>query len=87
MMEQRQFIKGLFAKKSKNEKFIDIGLKKKEFLQYIESLKEDEKGFIQLSMAEQKADASKYSVWVNDWKPSKTTKKTIEDGDDGDLPF
>ena len=85
-MTQREFIKGLFAKKS-NDTFINIGVKKQEFLDHIETLKTDEKGFINLTMAAQKNDPSKYSVWVNDWKPGKKATPKQEVDNENDLPF
>lgn len=88
-MKQKEFINGLFVKKGKTEPFIEIGIKKQEFLKHIESLQADEKGFFNLTMAPQKNDPNKYSVWVNDWKPNKNegSKKSAVSQDDGDLPF
>ena len=86
-MNQREFIKGLFVKKSNNDTFINIGVKKQEFLDHIETLKTDEKGFINLTMASQKNDPSKYSVWVNDWKPTKRQEPKHETVNENDLPF
>jgi len=84
-MTQKEFIKGLFVKKS-NDTFINIGVKKQEFLNHIETLKTDEKGFINLTMATQKNDPSKYSVWVNDWKPGKK-EAPKQEVNENDLPF
>lgn len=88
-MKQKEFINGLFVKKGKTEPFIEIGVKKQEFLKHIESLEADEKGFFNLTMAPQKNDPSKFSVWLNDWKPnpkSAGAKKSAQE-DDVDLPF
>lgn len=89
MTQQKEFVKGLFASKSKNEKFIDLSIKKSDFLKSIESFEEDEKGYVRFSMAEQKADPNKYSVWLNNWKPSKEKKveTASNEGYDNDLPF
>lgn len=88
MTNKREFIKGLFAKKS-TEPFTNLSIKKSEFLAQIESLKEDEKGFINLTMAPQKNDPAKFSVWVNDWKPTgkKTATAKQESYEENDLPF
>lgn len=91
-MKNKQYIQGAFIKQSKNESFIDVGIKKKEFLEAIESLQADEKGFINLTMAKQRTDPNKYSIWLNEWKPTggnkKTTKASVsDDGSDNDLPF
>lgn len=88
MTNQREFIKGLFAKKGA-EPFTNLSIKKADFLAQIESLKEDEKGFINLTMAPQKNDPAKYSVWVNDWKPTgkKPQAAKQESYNENDLPF
>lgn len=91
-MKKTQYIQGAFIKQAKNESFIDFGIKKKEFLESIEGLVADEKGFINLTIGKQKADPNKYSLWLNDWKPntSKKSSKQVESDDSGnenDLPF
>lgn len=88
MTQKREFIKGLFAKKGA-EPFTNLSIKKADFLAQIESLKEDEKGFINLTMAPQKNDPAKYSVWVNDWKPTgkKPQSTKQESYNENDLPF
>lgn len=86
MTQKREFIKGLFAKKGA-EPFTNLSIKKSEFLAQIESLKEDEKGFINLTMAPQKNDPSKYSVWVNDWKPAKKKETVQQEEYENELPF
>lgn len=88
-MKQKEFINGLFVKKGKTEPFIEIGVKKQDFLKHIESLQADEKGFFNLTMAPQKNDPNKYSVWLNDWKPDAkgANKSASTQSDDGDLPF
>jgi hypothetical protein len=92
-MKKTNYIQGAFIKQSKNESFIDFGIKKKEFLESIEGLVADEKGFINLTIGKQKADPSKYSLWLNEWKPdsskksSKPTYKNDSAGEDNDLPF
>jgi hypothetical protein len=88
-MKQKEFINGLFVKKGKTEPFIEVGVKKQDFIKHIESIQADEKGFFNLTMAPQKNDPNKYSVWVNDWKPSKNevSKKPTSESYDGDLPF
>lgn len=92
-MKKMQYIQGAFIKQSKNESFIDFGIKKKEFLESIEGLVADERGFINLTIAKQKADPTKYSIWLNDWKPTgkKQSSKTADVSNDGDysndLPF
>lgn len=63
------YINGIFVKRSpKKPEYINIGLKKAEFLKAVQELKEDEKGFINLTMAENRAKDGKYSVWENTWK-------------------
>lgn len=88
-MKQKEFINGLFVKKGKTEPFIEIGVKKEDFLKHIQKLEADEKGFFNLTMAPQKNDPAKFSVWLNDWKPTKQegSKKTNAQQDDNDLPF
>lgn len=87
MTQKREFIKGLFAKKGA-EPFTNLSIKKSEFLAQIESLKEDEKGFVNLTMAPQKNDPAKYSVWVNDWKPTTKKAATVQQEEYGnELPF
>lgn len=86
MTNKREFIKGLFAKKGA-EPFTNLSIKKADFLSQIESLKEDEKGFINLTMAPQKNDPSKYSVWVNDWKPGNKKETVQKEENENDLPF
>lgn len=91
-MTQKEYAKGLFASKNKKiEGFIDISIKKDEFLQFVSDLKANEKGYVNFNMATQKNDPSKYSVWVNDWSPSKTPAKKAQvassESYDNDLPF
>lgn len=86
MTNKREFIKGLFAKKVAGP-FTNLSIKKADFLSQIESLKEDEKGFINLTMAPQKNDPSKYSVWVNDWKPGNKKETVQKEENENDLPF
>jgi hypothetical protein len=87
MNQKKEFINGLFVKRG-TEPFIKIGVLKKEFIKQIEAMETDEKGFFNLTMAPQKNDPSKYSVWVDNWKPTKGAgKKAVETTDDHELPF
>lgn len=92
-MKQREFVKGIFVSKNpKIESFIDISVKKDEFIAFLDGLEVSEKGYVKFNMAEQKNDTSKYSVWVNDWKPDATKSKpkaqpATSEAYDNDLPF
>lgn len=91
-MTQKEYAKGLFASKNKKiEDFIDISMKKDEFINFISELKTNEKGYVNFTMAAQKADPSKYSVWVNNWTPNKQTaakpQVATSEAYDNDLPF
>lgn len=90
MTQKKEFINGLFVKKA-TDPFIKIGVRKDEFIKQIQALETDEKGFFNLTMAPQKNDPSKFSVWVDNWKPTKgagaSTSKSTSNVDDNDLPF
>lgn len=97
--KDRKFVNGLFVKRvwvdpndSSNELF-GLGVKKKDFLQNIQSIQEDENGFINLSMGSQKEDRDKFSVWQKEPKESKPTTKASTPApvpaasNEDDLPF
>lgn len=105
-MEQkkdRKFVNGVFVKRvwvdskdSRNELF-GFGIKKRDFIQNIERIQEDEKGFINLTLGSQKEDHDKLSLWEKDEQAntSRTTSTSqtttsasaTPPADDDDLPF
>ena len=91
-MAENKFIPGVFAKAGKNPAYINIGIRLEEFKKYINELTPDAKGFVNFSMGKQKVDPSKYSMWLDTWKPdanrngSNGTKPADADDDSG-LPF
>lgn len=90
--QQKEFAKGLFVNKNpKIEGFIDISIKKDDFVNFISNLEANEKGYVKFNMATQKNDPSKYSVWVNNWKPEGQAKPKAQpatsEAYDNDLPF
>lgn len=88
MNQKKEFVNGLFVKRG-TDPFIKIGVLKKEFIKQIEAIEPDEKGFFNLTMAPQKNDPSKFSVWVDTWKPTKGAGKSnaTVSSDDNELPF
>lgn len=87
-MENNKFAQGVFIKKGKNPKFTDVGIKIEDFIKYLKTLKPDARGFVNFSVGTQKADPSKFSMWVNTWTPDKSKSKPAPDNDDSNqLPF
>jgi hypothetical protein len=92
-MAENKFVPGVFAKTGKNPAFINIGIKLDDFKKYINKLKPDDRGFVNFSMGKQKSDPSKYSMWLDTWKPDATKgkgsngAKPADDDDDQGLPF
>ena len=85
---ENKFVPGVFAKQSKNPKFISVGVKLEVFKEYLDNLTPDDRGFVNFSMAKQLKDESKYSMWLDTWKPSKGKSQENNSDDDGTgLPF
>lgn len=72
MGQPKNYLNGIFVKKKTGQygEFFSIGIKKKEFIEQLQRLQEDGKGFVNLTMTPQRDDASKYSVYEDNWKPT-----------------
>jgi len=72
MGQPKNYLNGIFAKKKTGQygEFFSVGLKKKEFIEQLNRIQEDERGFVNLVMTPQQADPSKYSVYEDNWKPN-----------------
>ena len=91
--QSKEYINGIFVTKREGQygEFFSLGIKKDELIKTLQGMEADDKGFVNLTMTPQKSNASKYSVYVNNWKPEGGStgeggKKVIED-DDNSLPF
>lgn len=85
---ENKYVPGVFAKEGKNPAFINIGIKLADLREYLDTLKPDEKGFVNFSMGKQKKDPSKYSMWLDTWKPDKSKSSSSSSYDpSSDLPF
>jgi len=82
---ETKFIPGVFAKESKNPAFINIGIKLEDFKNYINNLKPDSRGFVNFSMGKQKNDPTKYSMWLDTWKPNSSKSKNPSPPQQGDM--
>lgn len=78
--KERDYIDGVFMKKFWNNSdntsiMVGVGLKKREVIDQLEAMEEDEKGFVNLVMGTQKSDQSKFSLWKDnrDNAPAKTS--------------
>lgn len=91
-----KYINGLWVNKVKGTEMIGLDITE-EAMQAIQALPKNDKGFRRLTMAPQKKDPRKYSVWENDFVPTKkndsdpssgkTPAQNIEPTDGDDLPF
>lgn len=76
MENNRQYVNGAFFKKvyEKNDALIiGVGIKKKEFIENLQALPEDGRGFVNLTIGTQKKDKNKFSLWVDDYDKNKAS--------------
>ncbi len=86
--QDRNWADGMFiqSKQTQHGEIFSIGIKREEFIKWLNKLPANQKGMVNLSAAYRKEDASKLSIWENDWKPDGKKKASSED-DSNDLPF
>ena len=75
--KNRELITGVFIKRIwtdktdiKNELF-SMGVHKRQLIDQLEALVENEKGMINFTFGAQKADRDKFYMWINDFVPQK----------------
>jgi hypothetical protein len=75
-LPKKNYLNGIFVKKKSGQfgEFFSVGIKKADLISQLNSMKEDERGFVNLVMTSQQADPSKYSVYEDTWKPTNTAQ-------------
>jgi len=95
MSTQTNWVDGLFISEKDGQygKFLSIGVKKDQFIEYLKNQKEDAAGFINMIGSPRKGDASKFSVKITEFKklegqkPSEPAFVGDAGSADDDLPF
>ncbi len=86
--QAKQYMNGVFVTKVEGSygPFFRMGIKKEEFIKNLNALEADAKGFVNFTMSEQRADASKYSVAVDTWKPEVAYPTSADYGSKSKVP-
>lgn len=68
----KEYVNGIFVNKKEGAygEFFSVGIKKDEFIQSLQAIDEDDRGFINLNMTPQKTNPNKMSLYINDWRPN-----------------
>lgn len=104
--EKKNYVNGIFAKRvwtDGDRQLFSLGVKKAALIKELQSLKENENGFVNLTMGTQKDNTEKFSVWVDDYiktnasssssqkttnsKPATKQTQSASVEADDDLPF
>ena len=86
-MADKVYAEGLYANQAREgaPDFVvgSMAIIKEKFLLWLNAQEADEKGYVRLNVTRQKADASKWSVSLDTWKPKQQEQSEEQDN----VPF
>lgn len=88
MAQPKNWAKGLILKQIETQygSMLSAGVKRDEFVDWLNSLEVNEKGFCNLTFAPSK-EAPKWGAWENEYKAKVTVNATSSNDDSDSLPF
>jgi hypothetical protein len=95
-MADKVYAEGLYGKEREGQKPFVVGnmsIQKERFIEWLSGVAADDEGYVRLNVCRQKADALKWSVSLDTWKPREAQQEApsapASGGSEGEdsLPF
>jgi hypothetical protein len=104
--ETKNWVNSLYVKRKwsdgSGKELISVGVKKKDFLLFLQKVEENKNGFVNITLGTQTNDVDKFSAWLDDKgqngsnststntsqsTPTQTSNSSQPSNDNDDLPF